>query len=170
MKALHVIFITLAFLLLASPAVLMPFFSDAVNTEKRELSEFPALYDGEWNDDFSEELNTWVQEHIGLRNQMVSANSLLRSRLFGQSATETVIVGKDGWLYYSDTVNDYLHVRTLSERNVRCVVRTLAMLRDYAVEQGSAFVVALIPNKIRCTGTRCPGTTGLFRRKTIFLC
>ena len=53
MKALHVIFITLAFLLLASPAVLMPFFSDAVNTEKRELSEFPALYDGEWNDDFS---------------------------------------------------------------------------------------------------------------------
>ena len=148
MKAVRIVFIAIVFLLLAAPAAAMPFFSDAVNTEKRELSELPALIEeGRLNENFSEEMNTFVQEHIGFRGLLVSANSLVKGRLFGQSATESILVGRDGWLYYADTVNDYLHVATLSDRNVNNIVRSMTLLRDYAKEAGSDFVVAVIPNK-----------------------
>ena len=98
MKKLHVIFLILAVLILMAPAVAMPFFQNAVNTEKRQLSELPAIIreDGSFNQRFAVEMNTWIQEHIGFRGPMIAVNNRLRTGLFGQGATDDIVVGKDG--------------------------------------------------------------------------
>lgn len=157
MKTLRTIFIICFFVLLALPAVTMPFSQDEVNTEKRELSEFPAFWteDG-LNPDFSEQLTTWIQEHIGFRSRMVSANSTLRAAVFGQSSEDSILVGRDGWLYYADTVPDYLKVSRLSARNLTNTAAALRLLQEYAEDEGAAFAVALIPNKNSLYGERMP--------------
>ncbi len=157
MKILSRIYIWLFFLLLIIPAVSMPYFKDAVNTEKLELSELPAVFsDGRFNSRFSVELNTWIQEHIGFRNLMVSGNSLLRTRLFGQAAKEEIIVGKNGWLFYWESTNDFLHVPTVTERNARNAAHAAAMLQDFAEKEGSRFLLALVANKNSLYGEYMP--------------
>ncbi len=158
MKKLHVIFIILAVLVMAVPALTMPLFKNAVNTEKRELSELPAVIreDGSFNPRFSVEMNTWIQEHIGFRGPMVSANSRLRTGLFGQGATDDIVVGKDGWLFYYESVNDFLHVPTITPRNAANAARTAALLGQYAESQGSRFLLAFLPNKNSVYGGYMP--------------
>ncbi len=157
MKIISRIYIWIFFLLLIVPAAAMPYFKDAVNTEKRELSELPAIYsDGEFNNRFSVEMNTWIQEHIGFRNLMVSGNSLLRTRLFGQAAKEEIIVGKNGWLFYGESVNDYLHVPTITERNASNAAHAAAMLQRFAEAEGSRFLLVLVANKNSLYGEYMP--------------
>ena len=148
MKIISRIYIWIFFLLLIVPAAAMPYFKDAVNTEKRELSELPAIYsDGEFNNRFSVEMNTWIQEHIGFRGPMIALNNRLRTGLFGQGATDDIVVGKEDWLFYYESVDDYLHVPTITPRNAANAAHTAAMFETYAREQGGAFLLAFLPNK-----------------------
>ncbi len=158
MKKLHVVFIILAVLVMALPAATMPLFANAVNTEKRELSKLPAVIreDGSFNQRFSVEMNTWIQEHIGFRNLMVTANSRLRTGLFGQGATDDIVVGRDGWLFYYESVDDFLHVATITERNAANAAHTAAMFQRYAGSQGSRFLLAFLPNKNSVYGRYMP--------------
>ena len=158
MKKLHVIFLILAVLILMAPAVAMPFFQDAVNTEKRELSQLPAIIqeDGSFNQRFAVEMNTWIQEHIGFRGPMIAVNNRLRTGLFGQGATDDIVVGKDDWLFYYESVDDYLHVPTITPRNAANAARTAALFEAYAREQGSGFLLAFLPNKNSVYGEKMP--------------
>ena len=157
MKKLQILFLTLGFCLMALPALALPFFRDAVNTEKRTLSALPVLRDAEgFNESFPEEMNTWVQEHIGFRNELIAANSLLRASLFGQAVKDGVILGREGWLFYADTLEDYLNVPTMSRRGASGIAHSLRLLQNFAQEQGSAFLFVLAPNKNSLYGDYMP--------------
>lgn len=158
MKKLSVFFIIIAALMMVVPAAAMPFFSGAANTEKRELSRLPAVIreDGSLNQNFSVEMNTYFQEHIGFRNALISANSLIRTGLFGQGTSDDVIVGKDGWLFYGESVKDYLNAATITPRNAASAAHTLAMLEEYAESGGSRFLFVIVPNKNTIYGDMMP--------------
>ena len=93
--------------------VLIPFAGMSVaatneTTENKELVEFPELRtDGTWNPHFLGDLGVYFEEHFAFRQELVAANALLRGRLLGVSASDQVLVGKDGWLYYTGTLDDY---------------------------------------------------------------
>ena len=149
MKKLTVIYLVLFVLFLALPAITMPFFQGDGNSEKRELSDFPQLKteEGTWNTEYTDELDTWISEHIGFRSLLVEANSAWQAALFHQSSEDSVVVGQDGWLFYAETEKDYLNVATLSNRNIHNIVHTMEMVQDYVEEQGASFVLTVIPNK-----------------------
>ncbi len=158
MKKISIVFIIVYFGLLCLPAIAIPFTKNAKNTENRELAEFPKVKteDGAFNDSFTDELELWISDHIGFRSYMVSFKSQMMSTLFGQSSVDEVVLGDDGWLYYSDTINDYLNVPTLSNRNYYNIAHTLEMVQDYAKANGSEFVVSLVPNKNSVYGEGMP--------------
>ncbi|MGN0345827.1 MAG: hypothetical protein ACI4DU_08045 [Lachnospiraceae bacterium] len=158
MKKLNVVFLTIFIILLLLPALSIPVFYSAENTENRELASFPALRteEGNWNTEYTDQINDWVMDHIGFRQLLVQVNSALRSKVFGQSSEESIILGKDGWLFYSDTAKDYMNLATISERNVNNVAHSLVMVQDYVHAHGSEFVVAFIPNKNSLYGDHMP--------------
>ncbi len=158
MKKISIIFVILYVALLAVPAVTIPLFKADATAENRELSEFPKVKaeDGGFNKDYTDQLDVWIQEHIGFRQILVDANSRWQSALFGHSSEESIIVGADGWLYYADTAYDYLNIATISERNANNIGRTLQMVQDYTKEHGAAFCVTLIPNKNTLYGEAMP--------------
>ncbi len=157
MKKLSFVFIILYIALLAAPAVAIPFFAGQTTAENRELATFPKFReDGAWNMDYTSDLDAWIGDHIGFRQQLVSAGSKWQAELFGHSSEDSIIVGSDGWLYYAETAYDYLNIATLSKRNANNIGRTLQMMQEYVESQGAAFTVALIPNKNTVYGENMP--------------
>lgn len=155
---LSVLYVIIFVLLLALPAVTMPLFHEDGAAEKRELAPFPSIKkeDGSFNDAFTEGLDAYIADHIGFRSALVRANGAWQAALFGKSAEDGVIVGGDGWLFYTDTKFDYMNVPTMSERAVNCVVRTLELMRDKAGSSGASFTVAVVPNKNTVYGENMP--------------
>ena len=157
MKKLNVIFLVLVFGLLSLPMLSMPFFKNQESAEKREMAPFPSVMkDGAVNSRFAGELDDYVRDHIGFRNQMVEGNTILMAKLFRESAEDDVILGQNGWLYYEGTVSDYLNIPTMTPRAARNAAHSLKMLQDYAKAQGADFVIAVIPNKNSLYGENMP--------------
>jgi hypothetical protein len=131
------------------PSVLMPFSKSDSSKEKRKLASAPEITDkdGKLNFDFFKEFDKWFSDHMAFRQQLVNADARLRSTLFKTSANEDVIVGKDGWLYYSATADDFLNINTLSQRGINNICHNLELVKRYCDENGIKFVFTVAPNK-----------------------
>ena len=89
------------------------------SSENRRLAEFPKIKTEEGiNTQWLPEAGEYFQEHFAFRNELVTANALLNGKFFGVSTADGVIQGTDGWLYYKDSLQDYLGEELLSERSL----------------------------------------------------
>lgn len=131
------------------PSVLMPFMKNDVSTEKRKLSGTPKIKtdDGKLNFGYFDDFETYFSEHFALRQQLVTLDGYFKSKIFGTSSNDDVIVGKDGWLYYGETVNDFLNIDTLSDRGINNIKNNLEIISDYCKQNEVKFVFTVAPNK-----------------------
>ena len=128
-----------------------------VTTENKELSRFPSLRGEEgWNRDYLSDLGTYFEEHFAFRQELVSANSELRSKLVKTSSEKKVVLGQNGWLYYSGTIGDYQGTRLLSERSLFNTAHNLAMMQGMTEALGSEFYYTISPNKNTLYGENMP--------------
>ena len=67
--------------------------------------------------------------------------------VFHVSAEEDVVLGQEDWLFYRETMDDYLHTNPLSEQQLFGAARTLALLQEYARSLGAQLYVTVAPNK-----------------------
>ena len=148
MKKINYAFIIVYMLILLIPALTMPFFFNAQNTENRKLAEFPKITkEDHINADFIDEFDDFINDRIGMRSILVSLNTKLRTGVFRESTEDSVILGKKGWLFYSDTLPDYMGVATLSDRNINNIANTLKIVNEELDNQDVDFVFVIIPNK-----------------------
>lgn len=137
------------FALCLVPAVCTPFVKNDASKEKRQLAEFPSVKaeDGGINFDFFDEFESYFSEHFAFRQQLVNADGRLKSALAKTSADNDVIVGKDGWLYYGETINDFLRLNTLSKMEIGSIASNLRIMEKYCTEKGAEFIFFAAPNK-----------------------
>lgn len=125
--------------------------------ENRKLASFPALRNETgWNSAFLSEAGEWFEDHFAYRQEMVTADALLRGKLFGVSVENGVIAGTDGWLYYKDSLNDYLGQNVLSDRAVYNIAHSLRMMQDYVERGERKFIFTIAPNKNSLYNTNMP--------------
>lgn len=118
------------------------------SVENRTLAGTPVLKNEEgWNVDFLADAGAFFEDHFAYRQEMVTADAKVRGEIFGVSADDSVIQGTDGWLYYMDSLDDYLGRNVLSDRAVYNVAHTLKMMQDYIEGTGRKFVFTVAPNK-----------------------
>lgn len=131
------------------PSVLTPFVKSDSSGEKRKLSELPQIKndDGTVNFDYFKEFETYFSEHFAFRQQLVTLDGKLKSAVFRTSPNSDVIVGKDSWLYYGETVNDFLNIDLLSERGINNIKNNLEMMCEYCKQNGAEFIFTIAPNK-----------------------
>ena len=131
------------------PSVLMPFLKSDSSTEKRKLSSAPEIKtkDGKINFNFFDEFETYFSEHFAFRQQFVTFDGYVKSGLFGTSPNDDVIKGKDGWLYYGETINDFLNIDTLTDRGINNIKNNLEIINDYCNENEVKFIFTIAPNK-----------------------
>ncbi len=88
----------------------------------------------------------YVADRFALRQELISVWSWLNERLLHTSAEEQVILGSEGWLYYSETLDDYTGV-SLSDAELEQIAQRLAALQGALASEGKAFVFTVAPNK-----------------------
>lgn len=113
------------------------------------LSPLPALRDreGRLNTGYLNDLTDYVEDNYYLRPQFVTAWSLLNQRLLRTSIADNVLLGKDGWLYFAETLDDYTGAERLTGREIFSAARNLALMEEYCRSQGAQFLFAIAPNK-----------------------
>ena len=126
---LALLLIPLAGMLLAGP-------SDAVSNER--LAAKPRLMrGGKLNPDFLSETADYFAGHFYLRPALLTANSTVQAAVFRESASEDVVLGDGGWLFYADTLEDFQGTNPMTGRALFCAARNLALLQEYCAQQGS---------------------------------
>ncbi len=127
----------------------MFFFSDDSSAEKRTLSSFPEIIDEnkKLNVNFTTELDDYLSEHFSFRTDVVSVFSSLKYSVFNESLEEQVVAGKDGWLYFSKTLDDYTGKNLMSDYEIDSLVKTLDIIDEYIESKGAEFVFVVAPNK-----------------------
>ena len=123
------------------------------------LSNAPQLKaeDGSWNQNFFVDLSNWVNDRFFLRQEMITLDNVVTAVGFGTSGAKKVIVGKDGWLFFNDTLGDYTGTKTLSEREMLGVIKNIQLMDEYCKLNGREFVFVIAPNKNSVYGEFMPG-------------
>lgn len=138
------LFIILVFAFLLIPFAGMSFWATNETTENTALAEWPSLTEYE---EYLSGMGEYFEDHFAFRQYFVTANALLRGKLLGVGATDRVVVGKDDWLYYAGTLDDYCGKDLLNERELYAAVHNLKLMQDYAEARGSRFILTIAPNK-----------------------
>lgn len=122
------------------------------------LAPLPRLRsaDGALNGAYLTGLADYVNDRFFLRQECVTAWSGLNAKVLRTSAVRNVILGADGWLYYAPTLADYTRSEPMTERELWCAARTLALLREYVEGRGGQFLFTVAPDKSSLYGGHMP--------------
>ncbi len=147
MKPWKIVYTVLVCTVLALPLLLLPVAKSSA-AEKRALAAFPTLVDENGvNGAFTTQLDTWMSEHFPFRSEWISANNYWKAALFATSDEQQVIVGKEDWLYFADTLPDYFGENGLSDTALGQIRTTLSLMNEAVTAAGGRFVFAVAPNK-----------------------
>ena len=131
------------------PLVGMIFHPTDMPIGNQPLKELPELTDeeGKLNRNILMDITEWYDDRFAFRPEIVTANSALQEKIFRQSSSDEIIVGKDGWLYYSATLDDFQHRNAVSDRMLFNIAHNIALMQEYAEEHGVSFAFTIAPNK-----------------------
>ena len=149
MRRFYRLFPVCYLLLCAVPMLILLCFGPAEPAANQTLPAAPSLTrpGGGFNDEVLTELSDYTAQRFGLRQELVTLYARLNAAVFSESATDSVILGKDGWLFYADTLADYEGASALSDRSLWSAARTLFLIQEYASTQGAEFLFVMAPNK-----------------------
>jgi hypothetical protein len=147
-----------ALCLCAIPAAALPFTETDQTAENRTLAEMPSLTneDGAWNTQWGSQFEDYFSDHFAFRSDMVSTYDRLSADLLQTSAQDDVIIGKEGWLYYTPTVDDYINQSHVTSTGAKHMAETLSMMNDYAEACGAKLIFTAAPNKNSVYGEYMP--------------
>nr|WP_329752770.1 DHHW family protein [Clostridium sp. CM74B_53] len=156
-KRIGPIIIIIAFcVIICFPWLLWIFFEkyvDSTNHENREMRTRPRLTLDTYGT-FSKEYDAYFNDSIPFRNNLITLNSAIDYFCFNKSTNDSVIVGKDNWLFYSkvsdgDPLSCYLGTNLYSKKDLAFIAENLVNQRNFLQEQGVEFVLFIAPNKER---------------------
>lgn len=138
--------ICFAMLLIPSAGLFIGGREDSAENSRRADKPSVLTEDKHLNMSYLPQAGTWFEENFAWRQELVSVNSKLMSHA-GVSADDGVILGKDGWLYYRDSLDDYQGTNLLSDRALYDIARTAKMTQDYCSYLDISYIFMVVPNK-----------------------
>ena len=148
-KILCIIFIVACLSVCVTPFACMTFAKSDERVGNEQETLLPAMFDekANFNEMYPQQLGDYFSTHYAFRPEIISADATIQSGLFGVSNLESVVVGKDGWLFYSSTLDNYLGRNLLSDRAINNIVHNLEITQRYLESEGKTFVFTVAPNK-----------------------
>ena len=144
--------------------IAFPFSSDMVesgNHENRELTSFNEVINASWRNKpyyFREYFN----DHLPLKNQIITLHSLVFMRLFNTTASPLVVVGSDGWLFFNNIgldnpISDVTGVTSFSSEEMNRIASGINARTKSLSDAGIELRVLIIPNKEAVYSDFLPG-------------
>lgn len=127
----------------------------AAGIKRVTVSEYPSVFE------------EWLNDHLPLRSQLVTLNGLIDYRVLKTSSSKSVIIGKDGWLFYKgaqvndeDPVSDYNGANLFTDEELLTIRANMTAARDELAAQGREFIIFIAPNKERIYREHMPAAYG----------
>ena len=148
-KLLKSLFVVCVLLMGAALSVGILFAGPAPAGANEVLAKDPSFTnrDGSFNPDVLSHTADWLADRFFGRQWLISLNNRITGAVFGNSATDDVILGKDGWLYYASTLADFTGTAPMSDRELFCAANNLQLMARYCRENGRQFAFMIAPNK-----------------------
>ena len=152
-EAIAVVFFVI-FLWLPLFKMSLPVFTKTDSSENRVLAKKPELKQLSFKaiSNYTKDFEKYFNDHYGFRNMLVSLNSIIHVKLFGMSPTESVIVGKQGWLFYDDpndglSLKDYTGGVNFTKEEIELVRHKILSLNELLRGKNIHFMLVIVPNK-----------------------
>ncbi len=156
-KPLSILYICAFFALCIIPVAFMFPGIQGPSSEKRDLAPPPVVYDENGvNYKLPGDISDYFSDHFGLRNYYVTGYAALNYYTLNSSSNEKVIAGKDGWLFFNETVRDYLGKDLMTPVQIAHIKKTLELQKEYLDSQNVAFIFTLAANKNSLYGEYMP--------------
>ena len=126
---------------------MLVFGPSAALSNERPAAKPQLVRAGKINLDVYSETANYLASHFFLRPQLVTANSAAQAAVFGESASGDVVLGKDGWLFYAETLADFQGTNPMTAREIFCAAKNLTLLQEYCEANGTRFLFVCAPNK-----------------------
>lgn len=138
------VFILLFWIVLAIPMVFADYTRGGISEEEnRVLAEFPDFeVDGKFNENFSKEFEAWFMDHMGYRQDMITANAKLQYYVFDRMIESSdYCLGRDGDVNYAtdSILKDYAHLNLRSKEDVARIGDSYQYISDWLKEQNIQF-------------------------------
>lgn len=114
------------------------------------------LPEGGINKNYLQNVTDYVSDHIAFRAELITVHNSILSKVFDTSASKDVILGKQDWLYYKDTEDNYLGKNVLSDAEIEVIANNIHMMQQYVEAQGAKFLFFIAPNKNSLYGQYMP--------------
>ena len=124
-------------------------------SENRSLSVLPSLPESHLETEtYPARFNEYYNDHFGLREELSSFYKELKYAL-GDTPSQEVIVGKDGWLFlgkrkakiYLDPMGFARNDRQFTLYQLKVLARFYSELAEKLRKQGSAYLLVITPSK-----------------------
>lgn len=120
--------------------------------ENRHLAELPAfskLPTSLFNRAFMEETEAWLNDHIGYRQPMRRLYAFVMHDIFRISSNKEVLIGRDGWYYFTKNNNLDIVKGTypLTNRDIEAICSQQQTVNEYYSDKGVRYLILLTPSK-----------------------
>lgn len=141
-------------IIVASPVFTYFFLGEYVDTgnyENRNLTSRPVLTTKNY-ETFPKEYETYYNDNLPFRNQLIRLNNSIDYFIFKQSSNESVVIGKDGWLFYScstdgNPVEQSLGYWDFTVDQLQTIADNLMATKRVLESRNIEFVLFIAPNK-----------------------
>ena len=99
------------------------------------------------NPEVLQEASDYLSDHFAFRQELISLHSALTAAVFQVSTEDKVLLGREGWLFYRETLDGYLCTNPLTEGQLRSAARVLGLMTEYARNRGARLLFTSAPNK-----------------------
>lgn len=134
---------------------------DRTNYENREMAPFPDLTPKNLMH-IPAEFEAWYNDHVPFKSLLVKGKRKMDIHLLGQEVIDSVSVGKDGWLFFTesdegcDAMADFQRTNLYTDEKTDELIRRIASVNRSMKERGIRFAAFIAPNKESVYGQYMP--------------
>jgi hypothetical protein len=142
------IFLTVFFILMWLPLLTTNWSTQSTISvnENRVLSSIPPL-NIRRPGDFIRGFEKYFNDNFGFRSELVNLNTVASLKFYNKSPVESVIIGKDGWLYYTPGVGDISVRPPYTVVNLEEMRAAIEGEKNFLKEHGINFISIIAPDK-----------------------
>ena len=147
-----IVYIVIFLVICLAPASCFVYlYSNGIETgadiEKKEKKSFPAVYTQDGiNSSFDTQCEEWINSNLPFREYIVTGINIVLSDIL-EMPTANVVAGRNGWIYSTETVDNYLDTNPLSSEDIRSIGVTLSLIQENVKSAGGNFLFVPVPNK-----------------------
>lgn len=139
---------------------------DTKNWENRTLADFPKLTTENIRE-YPGQFEAYFNDRLPFKYQLIFLNSWINYYVFHTTNSKSVIVGKDGWLFYKgsqvmdeDPVGDYRGTNLFTDEELAQIAANMQHTKDFLAERDCEFAILIAPNKERMYDEYMPDEYG----------